>query len=173
MQTRRAPEMTKVERRQYLELLETHPAQYLRIAEDTIRKYPDDTEGYEHCADYYSEMERYDEALRYLDKVLELDPDKIVIRFERGTVLHCAGRYREALQAFDEVGPTDREWFGDIMLVSRATCHAYLGDLEAALAECAKIADDYSFPSLYGEFGGTKAQIIETVRRVAGAVRKD
>lgn len=165
--------MTQIERRQYLELLETHPAQFLRIAEDTIRKYPDDTEGYEHCANYYSEMERYDEALRYLDKVLELDPEKIVIQFERGTILLCAGRYREALQALDEVGPTDGEWFGDVMLVSRATCHAYLGDLEAALAECAKIADDYYFPSLYGEFGGTKAQIIETVRRVATAARKD
>jgi len=172
MRTRRAPETTEVERRQYFRLLRTHPGQYLRIAEDTIRQFPDDAEGYSDCADYYIEMEQYDEALRHLDKVLALDPDRIATLFERGATLQCAGRYREALKAFDECDPEVREWFGDIMFANRATCHAYLGNLEAALAECAKIADDYSFPSIYGEFGGTKVQIIETVRRVATAVRK-
>ena len=62
---------------------------------------------------------------------------------------------------------------GDTLLASRATCHAYLGDLEAALAECAKMADDDGLPSIYGEFGGTKAQVIDQVRRVAGAARED
>jgi hypothetical protein len=88
-------------------------------------------------------------------------------------VLQLAGRYREALAAFDTCDPDAREWFGDTMLANRATCHAYLGNLEAALAECAKIADDYSLPSVYGGFGGTKAQIIDQVRRVACAARKD
>ena len=165
--------MTDVERRQYFRLLRTHPEQYLRIAEEAIRKYPDDAEGYADCADYYVEMEQYDEALRHLDKVLALDPDRMITQFERGTVLQCAGRYREALTAFDECDLEVREWMGDTLLASRATCHAYLGNLEAALAECGKIADDYNLPSVYGGFGGTKAQVIDQVRRVAGAVRRD
>lgn len=165
--------MSDDESRQYFRLLRTHPEQYLRIAEDTIRQYPDDAEGYEHCADYHIEMEQYDEALRHLDRVLALDPDRIITEFERGTVLQRAGRYSEALAAFDTCDPETRRWMGDTMLASRATCHAYLGNLEPALAECAKIADDYNLPSVYGGFGGTKAQIIDQVRRVAGAVRKD
>ena len=59
------------------------------------------------------------------------------------------------------------------MYANRATCHAYLGNLEAGLAECAKIRDDHCMPGIHGEFGGTKDQIIDQVRRVAGAVRRD
>jgi len=172
MSNLRVPEMTKEERRQYTQLLRTHPEQYLRIAEETIRKYPDDISGHTDCADYYIEMEQYDEALRHLDEVLALDPQDPIIPFERATVLRRAGRYCEALQAFDDFKEGERE-FGDILYANRATCHAQLGNLEEALAECAKIADDYNLPSIYGEFGGRKAQIIDAVRRVAGAVRKD
>lgn|SRR5689334_5681902 len=172
MSIQRAPEMTREESRQYLRLLRSHPEQYLRIAEETIRKYPDDIEGYADCADYYIEMEQYDDALRHLDQALAVDPEDPIIPFERATVLRRAGRYREALQAFDDFKEGDRQ-FGDILYANRATCHAHLGDLEAALTECAKIAEDYNLPSIYGEFGGRKAQIIDAVRRVAGAVRKD
>ncbi len=172
MSIQRAPEMTREENRQYLRLLRTHPEQYLRIAEETIRRYPDDIEGYTDCADYYIEMEQYDEALRHLDQALAVDPQDPIIPFERATVMRRAGRYREALQAFDNFKEGE-EQFGDILYANRATCHAHLGDLEAALAECAKIPDDRNLPSIYGEFGGSKAQIIETVRRVAHAVRKE
>ena len=137
-----------------------------------FRRYPDDIEGYSDCADYYIEMEQYDDALRHLDQALAVDPEDPIIPFERATVLRRAGRYQEALQAFAGWDENERQ-FGDILYANLATCHAHLGDLEAALAECAKIADDYNFPSLYGEFGGSKAQIIETVKRVAGAARKD
>lgn len=164
--------MTDDERRQYLRLLRSHPEQYLRIAEETIRKFPGDIEGYSDCADYYIEMELYDEALHHLDQALAMDPEDAIIPFERATVLRRAGRYREALHAFDDFKEGERQ-FGDILHANRATCHAHLGDLDEALAECAKIADDYNLPSIYGEFGGSKRQIIDTVRRVAGAVRKD
>ena len=167
-----APKMTDDEQRQYIRLLQTHPEQYLRIAEETIRRYPGDLEGYEDCANYYIEIAQYDEALRYLDEALAIDPGEMVISFERATVLQRAGRYQEALRAFDGC-QQDEQWFGDILYANRATCYAKLGDLDAALAECTKIADDYRMPSIYGEFAGSKAQIIDTVRRVAGAVRKD
>jgi tetratricopeptide (TPR) repeat protein len=172
MSNLRAPDMMKEERLQYSWLLRSHPEQYLRIAEETIRKYPDDIEGYSDCANYYIEMEQYDEALRHLDQAIFLDPEALVLPFERATVLRRAGRYQEALMAFDGC-KQDEQWFGDILYANRATCHAHLGDLEAALAECAKIADDYNSHSIYGEFGGSKAQIIDAVRRVAGAARKD
>lgn len=174
MPERRAPEMTREEWRQYRHLLHTHPEQYLRIAEETIHNFPDDTRGYEDCADYHVEVEQYDEALRYLDKALGMDPTDMLIPFKRGTVHLRAGRYQDALQAFD---PCIRDWRWSrdgTLNACLATCHAYGGDMEAALAECAKIGDDYFLPDVYGQFGGTKAQIIETVQRVArGKPRND
>ncbi len=170
MTTRYPPKMTEEEFQQYLDLFYTHPEQYLRIAEDMIARYPDDVTAYTHCARYYVEMEQYDDALRYLDKASEFDHGRF-IPFNRGEVLRQAGRYEEALLAFNDCNP-DRRWFGSAFYVNRATCYAYLGNLEAALAECANIADDYDIPSIHGEFGGTKAQIIETVRRVVGTARK-
>jgi tetratricopeptide (TPR) repeat protein len=164
--------MTDVERRQYFRLLRTHPEQYLRIAEEAIRKYPDDAEGYEHCADYYIEMEQYDEALRHLDRALAVC-DIPTTRFKRATVLSRMGRYHDALAEFDRCGPEGERSYNTIMYACRATCHAYLGNVEAALAECAKISDDHCMPGVFGQFGGTKAQIIEQVRRVAGAVRNE
>jgi hypothetical protein len=83
------------------------------------------------------------------------------------------GRYQDALAEFDRCGPEGERSYNTIMYACRATCLAYLGDLEAALAECAKIRDDHCMPNVFGQFGGTKAQITETVRRVAGAARKD
>src|ERR1041385_179998 len=154
MSERRAPEMTKEERLQYFRLLRSHPEQYLRIAEETIRKYPDDIEGYSDCADCYIEMEQYDEALRHLDQAILLDPDALLLPFERAAMLRRAGRYWDALVAFDGC-EKDEQRLGDIFYANRATCHAYLGDLDAALAECAKIADDYKSHSIYGEFGGS------------------
>ncbi len=164
--------MSKEERLEYLRLLETDPDQFLRIAEETIRNYPEDWQGYDDCAAYYTQIEQYDDALRYLDKALELEPDRLKIKFERGTVLMEAERYREALETFDACEPATREYFRDSMTACRATCHAYLGNLEAGLAECAKLPDGYNMPCLYGEFDGTKAEIIEAVRSVSTTTRK-
>jgi tetratricopeptide (TPR) repeat protein len=165
-----APQMSDAEIWQYIRLLRTHPEQYLRIAEDTIQQYPDDIEGYDHCATYYIEMEQYDEALCQLDKALALW-DIYITRFKRATVLSRLKRYQEALAEFERCGPEGERGYNTIMYANRATCHAYLGNREAALAECAKIRDDHCMPGTHGEFGGTKAQIIDQVRRVAGAVR--
>lgn len=171
MPERQAPAMTREERLEYLRLLETDPEQFLRMAEETVRNYPEDPLGYEDCAAYYTEIELYDDALRFLDKALAIEPDKTSTRFERGTVLMQAERYREALDTFDACEPAKREFFRDGIVACRATCHAYLGNLEAGLAECAKLPDQYNMPCLYGEFDGTKAQIIEAVRSVATTTR--
>lgn len=168
--TRRQPrKMSSDDSFRYFRLLRTHPEQYLRIAEEMIQKHPEDAQGYLDCAHYYVEMDRYDEALSSLDQAKAAAPDHMLIPFRRGSVLLRAGRYQEALQAFDDC-VRDRRWFGDSCLhACRATCHAYLGDLDAALAECAKISEDYFLPEVYGQFGGDKAQVIETAQRIARA----
>ncbi len=159
--------MTEQEWRQYRDLLYSHPRQYARIAEETIKAYPDDSAGYRDYADYSIRTGSYDHALSDLTRALALDGN-VVTRFERATVLLRLGRYHEALAEFGRCGPN----WTTIMHACRATCHAYLGNLDEALAECARIYDDHCMPGILGQFGGSKAQITEKARRIASAGRQ-
>ena len=159
--------MTEEEWQQYYDLLYSHPEQYARIAAETISAYPGDSAGYRDYATYSIHTESFDDALSDLTKALALDRNPAT-RFERATVLLRLGRYHEALTEFARCG---MNW-GTITHACRATCHAYLGNLDEALAECAKIRDDHCMPGIFGQFGGTKAQITESARRIASAGRQ-
>src|SRR5206468_7050929 len=87
---RRAPKTSEIEWRQYHELLHTHPEQYLRIADDTIRQYPDDPRGYLDCVTYWMDLEDYDCALCDIDSALALR-ENTMTRYRRGVVLRCLG----------------------------------------------------------------------------------
>jgi tetratricopeptide (TPR) repeat protein len=168
---RRTPDANEVERRQYYRLLDTHPEQYLRIADDTIRQYPDDPQGYLDCLTYWMRFEQYDCALCDIDHALALE-DCVVARFQRGGVLRCLGRHREAIDEFDRVEAKAPRMFATLLELDRAACYAMLGNLEAALADCARLPDDHCMPGFDGAPGGTKIQVIETVRRLAAEARQ-
>jgi tetratricopeptide (TPR) repeat protein len=167
----RAPETNEAEWRQYRELLHTHPEQYLRIAEDTIRQYPDDPRGYRDCVTYWMEFEQYEYALSDIDTVLALGGSTMT-RFQRGVVLRCLGRYREAIEEFNRCEAEEPRMFSSFLEIDRAACHASLGNLEAALADCARVPDDRCMPGFDGAPGGTKSQVIETIRRLAAEAQK-
>jgi tetratricopeptide (TPR) repeat protein len=162
----RAPEMNDVEWHQYHRLFRTHPGQYLRIAEDTIRKFPDDPQGYLDCVWVWMRAEEYDYALSDLNTALKLE-DCQMTRLDLGIVLRCLGRFREAIEEFNRCEAMGAEVVAGIVHVNRAACHAGLGDLEAALADCALLSEDYFLPSLFGWPGGTKSQVTKAVRAIA------
>jgi tetratricopeptide (TPR) repeat protein len=168
---RRAPQTNEVEWRQYYQLLGTHPGQYLRIAEDTIRQYPDDPQGYLDCVTYWMRYEQYDYALSDIDTALSLS-DSVGTRFERGVVLRCLGRYHEAIEEFNRCEAERPRLYSTLLEINRAACHARLGNLEAALADCARLPDDHWMSGLDGALRGTKSQVIETVRRLAAEAEK-
>ena len=56
MAGRQLPKMSTEDSLRYFRLLRTHPEQYLHIAEETILRYPDDSQGYLDCARYYAEF---------------------------------------------------------------------------------------------------------------------
>ncbi len=166
------PEMSDTEWRQYHQLLRTHPGQYLRIAEDTIRRYPDDPEGYEDCVYYWMRFKQYDYALSDMTTVVRLE-DSCLNRSLRAAVFRLLGRYQDAVDDLDEAERTDTtNVLVNLLNIDRAACYAHLGNLEAALADCARLPDDYCMPGLHGAPGGTKSQIIETVRRIAAEAKK-
>ena len=168
----RAPQRSEVEWRQYHQLLRTHPEQYPRIAEDTIRRYPDDPEGYEDCVYYWMRFKQYDYALSDMTTVVRLD-DSCLNRSLRATVFRLLGRYQDAIADLDEAERTDTTNFlVNLLNIERATCYAHLGNLEAALVDCARLSDDYCLPGIYGAPGGTKSEIAETIRRIAAEATK-
>jgi tetratricopeptide (TPR) repeat protein len=167
----RAPETNEVEWRQYHRLLRTHPEQFLRIAEDTIRQYPGDPQGYLDCVTYWMDSEQYEYALADIDTALGLE-DCQMSRLDRGMILRCLGRYREAIDELNRCEAMRPEVVRGIVEVNRAACHAELGDLEAALAECAKLPEDWFLPGLYGAPSGNKGHVTEAVRRIAAAARQ-
>ena len=111
---RRAPKTSEIEWRQYHQLLRTHPEQYLRIAEDTIRQYPDDPRGYLDCVSYWMDLEEYDCALCDIDSALALR-ESTMTRYRRGVVLRCLGRYQEAIDEFNRVEAADPRTYATLL----------------------------------------------------------
>jgi tetratricopeptide (TPR) repeat protein len=54
-------------------------------------------------ANVLQDLQRYDEALQYYDKVLEIDPKDIDALYDKASVLEDLQRYDEALQYYDKV----------------------------------------------------------------------
>lgn len=166
------PRMSDTEWHQYHKLIRTHPEQYLRIAEDTIRQYPDDPESYEDCVYYWMRFRQYDYALADMTTAVRLE-DSCLNRSLRATVLRLLGRYQDAIEELDQAERMDStNVLVDLLNIDRAACYAHLGDLEAALADCARLSDDYCFPGIHGAPGGTKNEITETIRRIAAEATK-
>src|SRR6266436_4138230 len=155
---RRAPRTNEVEWKQYYQLLHTHPEQYLRIADDTIRQYPDDPQGYRDCVTYWMHFEQYDCALCDIDHALALR-DNTMTRVERGVVLRCLGRYREAIEELSRCEAKAAGMYSPLIEINRAACHARLGNLEAALADCARLPDDHCMPGFDGALGAARPRL--------------
>ena len=117
------------------------------------------------------EFEEYDYALSDINHALALK-DSVVTRFNRGVVLRCLGRYPEAIEEFNRCEAEEPRMFSRLLEINRAACHARLGNLEAALADCARLPDDHCMPGLDGALGGTKSQVTEMARRLAGEAQK-
>ena len=52
--------------------------------------------------DHYSKAQQYDEALEYLDKAIEAEPDNKVYYFTKGTFFDQTGRYDESFEAYQK-----------------------------------------------------------------------
>ncbi|MDC6695523.1 hypothetical protein, partial [Leclercia adecarboxylata] len=76
----------------------------------------------------------------------------------------------EAIADFNRAESLDREdWLGGFGPIRRAECHARLGNVDAALADCADIDEEHWMPGVCGILPGDKAAIVAEVKRLAGA----
>lgn len=111
-------------------------------------------------------------ALDDLNIVIELDPCPVSL-FSRGEVYRHIGEYERALADFQRGEAIDpKDWqeggFGPLY---QADVHARLGNEAEALACCARLPDDFWTPGVDGTPAGGKAQIADTLRRMATDAR--
>jgi tetratricopeptide (TPR) repeat protein len=153
------------------ELLRSDPQKYLALIEEFIQRSPTEPNGYFRRHNAWDRLGRGDLALADLNRSLELEQHPITLK-ARGNLLRRRGRYQEAIRDFDQVEVLDPDLFVDSWgPLFRADWHARLGNEQAALADCARLADDHWTPGAFGAPAGTKQQVIAEIRQLAAAAR--
>jgi tetratricopeptide (TPR) repeat protein len=152
-------------------ILRSDPAKYLEQANEAVRRNPDDPDAYYDRHHAWEELGALDLALADLDKSLALREHPIT-RLVRGDLLHKMRRYQDAIEEFDRLQAMQpKEWSFAFAALTRADCHARLGNVEAALADCASLHEATWTPGLNGLPPGDREQVTAFIARVAPAVR--
>jgi tetratricopeptide (TPR) repeat protein len=100
---------------------------------------PDNPTAHQWFAEYFTAIGDFDRALDELDEAGRADSRSLVIPSVRGWVLHCAGRFEEAIRQFESVLDVEPD-FG---LALRFLGQAYIqvGDYERAIATLDRARD--------------------------------
>jgi tetratricopeptide (TPR) repeat protein len=154
-----------------LATLWSDPQKYLKQVNERIRRNPNDADAYydRHLA--WEKLGKLDLALVDLDKSLSLQEHPIT-RLRRGELLHKMRRYQDAIDELDRLQKMQpKEWPFALAALTRADCHARLGNVEAALADCASLHEETWTPGLDGLPPGDKERITTFIAEVAPAVR--
>lgn len=154
-------------------ILESDPQQYLRIVNEWIDRNPENSHAYFSRHFAWMKIGEPRRALDDLDKVIELDPTPVSL-FSRGEIHRHIGEYEKALADFKLGESIDaKDWqaggFGPLF---QADTHARLGDEDAALACCSHLPDHFWTPGVDGTPAGGKAEIADTLRRIAAEARR-
>lgn len=169
---KRFDEMTGEDIHQLYRILRTDPHRFLQLAQEYIRRFPEQPEGYDTRGDAW-------EALGYLDRALQdfsasLSRRPSTFRLERrARVFRRLGRYQEAIDDFNRSEAMAPDQWGETFApLYRADCHACLGNTEAALADCERLSSDHWTPGMDNTPSGNKEAVIEEIKRRARAARR-
>ncbi|HLY05983.1 MAG TPA: tetratricopeptide repeat protein [Rhizomicrobium sp.] len=156
--------------REKLKLCREDPGRYLDMANARIRHNPRDPDGYFDRHRAWLQLEKPDQAIQDLDRVVEMDPHPLNL-YVRGRVHRDLGNYDRALADFERgESLAPGEWRDLVLgLFYQADCHARLGHEAEALACCARLPDDFWSPGPHGTTAGNKDEIADGLRRIAAA----
>ena len=155
-------------------LLRSDPRRYLALLNGRIRNDPADPQGYfgRHFA--WLKLGQRERALQDLNIAIGLDPTEMTSFFMRGDVLRGLGRYAEAIDDLNRAFALDNNnWIGSIGLLTRADCHARLGNEAAALSDAAALPNDHWLPGFNDLPGGNRDQVIAELRRRVATASDD
>ena len=102
----------------------------------SIKKNPASAKAYEDIAFYYDEQGRYEEALEYYDKAIELRPEYFRTKNNKGETLYRMQRYEDALAAFQSL--MDDNSGNSVLRSNIAMCLHYLNRYNEAYQEYKK-----------------------------------
>lgn len=147
-------------------------AEALALCDKIIAKWPHAYVGHHRKAHVLDKMGEKGLALKSARRVIELLPEDAFPYFSRARMLMARMRYREAIDDFDKAEERDWEdqWFGPMIPLLRAECHLKLGNLDASEADCAKVPDDFVYPSFRGLMNGSKQHVLGDVRRIRASL---
>jgi tetratricopeptide (TPR) repeat protein len=141
----------------------------LALCDEAIRQQPDQPRGYHWRGSTLQQMGRHQEALDDFDKLVELAPDRNYAYHARAKALFELGRHAEAISDYTRSAELDHDqFFGAVNYLYRAECYFRLGDYEAALADCARVPDDFDFPGFRNRPNGSKQLILDDIERIRG-----
>ncbi len=144
----------------------------LALCHREIAENPERPAGYRHAAIVFQEMGRNADARAFRDKVVELAPNCTMSYYSRADLLYEIGDYAAAIPDFTRSAEIDHEQaIGAVNFLYRADCHRRLGNLAEAMADCARIPDDYDFPGFLGYPNGSKRHLLAEIARDRATAR--
>ncbi|HWK46204.1 MAG TPA: tetratricopeptide repeat protein [Stellaceae bacterium] len=146
------------------DLSKEDPDKAMNICREFIIKYPESPYGYSERHHLHLKKGELREALADCNRVIQLGPHEKGGFFARGEVHRKMGDYQKAIDDYDHAFELDHEgWYGSMGLLSRLDCHARLGNREQALADCARLTDDFWTPGVFGLPAGNRADVTAKV----------
>jgi tetratricopeptide (TPR) repeat protein len=170
--TERRKSKTEAAIKKQFDLLRADPQKYLAWANRRIRRNPKDGDAYCDRHHGWERLGKLDLALADIDMALSLRENPFT-RVTRGDLLHKMRRCQEAIEELDRLQamlPAE-QWPFAYAALTRADCHARLGNVEAALADCGSLHEETWTPGLNGLPPGDKERVTEFIARVAPTVR--
>ena len=153
-------------------LLRSDPQHYLQIVNKWIADNPGNSHAY--FSRHFAWLELGDprRALDDLTVSIQLNPRPVAF-WSRGEVYCRIGEYEKALEDFDRAEHIDpAQWVEDAFgLLVQADCHARLGNEAAAWLVARASMMIFGHLASKGLPGGGKAEIAETLRRMAADAR--
>ncbi len=92
-------------------------ANYVNTLQEGVSKLADNQILMLILIDYYSKAKQYDEALAYLDKAIENEPNNKVYYFAKGTFFDQTGKYDQSFEAYGKALEIDSTYFDAVFNV--------------------------------------------------------
>lgn len=94
--------------------------QWLASLKNGIQKYPEHSFFFGHLIDYYSNNNKYDEAMQFADEMLAKDPNNTFYLYVKGYLYHNMKEYDKAIEFYTkttEIDPNYAEAYSNIGLI--------------------------------------------------------
>ena len=138
-------------------------AEALRLCVEFIAEHPDHAHGYHMRAVVRVLMGEPHLALADRDKVVSLCPQEAGAYMARADDHLRIGNFAAAADDLDRAEKLDNAHYWPLIPFLRALCRARIGRIDEALADAAKVPDDYLLPGFGSAIPNSKQQLAAAI----------